>query len=698
MVARNSEAAGAVIIPESITYNGETYSVTAIADDAFYKCKDITSVSMPASLIKIGINAFWDCEGLESINIPNSVTTIDQRAFYECKSLKSILIPPSVTSIGDNAFGACYPSKIAYPQTVAYPFSSGVVISYPAEDAIIEDGFLWNSDRTILYYAPIDITGEYSIPASVTSIGYGAFYNCGLTGVNIPNSVTSIGDYAFSFCKSLESAIIPNSVNYLGEQAFAYCNNLKSVELSNSIASLEDRTFYGCGLTSIVIPESVTTIASQVFENCKRLKNVTLGTSITTIDNYAFNYCTALTSISFPNSVTNIGYESFGNCESLTSVMIPPSVTSMHSRAFYDCYNLVKIAYPSSLSFTTNYNTIVYDPDEVIIEDGWIWSTDRSTIYYVPTELAGEYMIPETVTSVGYVSFAGCSELTSVSIPASVNTLVAGAFAFCPSLSTVSLGSGVQEIGASAFFRSALSEVVLSPSVEKIGYQAFSSCQLKHVVIGPNIREIGDKAFDANNNLESIFITAKTPPTASASSFDKYESTLYVSDNAAIEAFGASEPCWNLFTNKKTMIPAESIELESPETIKLAPGESSQIKASVAPADATLPYIFWKSTNPEVAVVGNTGLVTYVGNETTVEECKIIGETLYADGPVIEVTVVSASAGLDGCQIDNNAAVTGSYTVYNLQGICVMRTTTYEDLNNLSPGLYIVDGKKVFIK
>ena len=98
---------GDIVIPESVTYNGITYSVTTIGDRAFYRCGDLTSIELPNSVMSIGENAFYVCENLTSIDIPNSVTSIGEGAFFNCRSLTSIDIPNSVMSIGKKAFYYC---------------------------------------------------------------------------------------------------------------------------------------------------------------------------------------------------------------------------------------------------------------------------------------------------------------------------------------------------------------------------------------------------------------------------------------------------------------------------------------------------------------------------------------------------------------------------------------------------------------
>ena len=103
----NNYTFSSITIPSSITYNGVTYTVTAIGSQAFYGCTNLKSVTIPNSVTSIGSSAFFNCTGLTSVTIPNSVISIDANVFYGCTSMASATIGNSVETIGKKAFEYC---------------------------------------------------------------------------------------------------------------------------------------------------------------------------------------------------------------------------------------------------------------------------------------------------------------------------------------------------------------------------------------------------------------------------------------------------------------------------------------------------------------------------------------------------------------------------------------------------------------
>ena len=79
-----SEYSGAIVIPETVTYNGITYSVTSLGNQCFYRCESLTSITIPNSVTSLGNGCFKYCRSLTSITIPNSVTSLGNDCFYGC--------------------------------------------------------------------------------------------------------------------------------------------------------------------------------------------------------------------------------------------------------------------------------------------------------------------------------------------------------------------------------------------------------------------------------------------------------------------------------------------------------------------------------------------------------------------------------------------------------------------------------------
>ena len=143
----------------------------------------ITTVIIKEGVISIGDAAFYDCTALTSVTIPNSVSSIGYGVFYHCIALKTIDVS------ADNNYYCSI------------------------------DGVLFNKSKTILIEYPGGKQGDYTIPNSVTDIGYAFSYCIALTSVTIPNSVTTIGNSAFNNCSSLTSVTIPNSITSIDRKS-----------------------------------------------------------------------------------------------------------------------------------------------------------------------------------------------------------------------------------------------------------------------------------------------------------------------------------------------------------------------------------------------------------------------------------------------------------------------------------------------
>lgn len=379
---------GTITIPEAVTYDDVTYSVTSIGERAFYYCTGLTSIEIPGSVTSIEDYAFMYCDGLTSVDIPNYVTTIGYSSFEHCANLTAVSLGESLTTIGEEAFYNCYSlASIEIPSSVTtigrYAFCGcKSLVSVTIPDDVTSIGSSAFSSCTSLT--------QVTIGENVTAIPFGLFYGCAkLTSITIPASVTSIGEEAFCECAALASITIGEGVTSIDFSAFSGCTSLTSVNVDNdnSYYSSKDAVLYNkdfttlvfcpAGLTSVTILEGVTSIGERAFEDCTNLTSVTIPNSVMSIEESAFEGCTSLTSITIPESVTSIGEEAFDDCSILTSINVDED--------------------------NSYYSSV----------DGVLYNKDVTVLIFWPAGLTS-IIIPASVTSIELGAFNEGSGLTSL--------------------------------------------------------------------------------------------------------------------------------------------------------------------------------------------------------------------------------------------------------------------------------------------
>lgn len=331
-VTSSSSHSGDVVIPEIVTYNGESYKVTTINKNAFANCS-FNSIEIPSSITKICQEAFYNGKAtsvkikdlaawcninfesyfkanplstashlflndkeIRDLVIPDGVKTISDNAFYYFSGLTSVKIPKSVTSIGKECFAYC----------------SGI--------------------KTIE-------VGDNTSQEATTVLGVRAFYQCNIVeSVVLGNNILEIGNEAFYGCKSLQSIVIPNSVKTMGSHAFVGCESLESVQLSENLKRIEWASFSSCyNLKSIIIPDGVEFLGETAFGYCTNLTEVRLPSNLKKIDWCVFQNCTSLTSIEIPDLTHTIYICAFDGCSNLKTVTLGKSVQNIQNGAFANC-------------------------------------------------------------------------------------------------------------------------------------------------------------------------------------------------------------------------------------------------------------------------------------------------------------------------------------------------------------------------
>ena len=326
----SNEYTGHVVIPETVTYNGTTYSVTSIGGSAFRDCSSLTSVTIPNSVTSIGYGAFlgtsiynstsdgifyvdkWVCgykgeQPSGNLVIEEGSRGISCYAFYECSGLMSVIIPNSVKSIGNHSFQFCYSLS------------------------------------------------SVTIPNSVTIIGEYAFSQCrGLTSISLSTSINRIAKFTFQSCENLHSITIPEGVTNIEENAFKYCYKLKDITIPKSLKRIDGNTFYDCHSIENVYISDLEAWCNLLFSNSADVTNPAYGYEVGASNPFHFNKYgnhehhlilngEPITNLVIPDGVTKISNEAFYNIKDLTAVTIPHSVSTIGSNAFGGCDNLLTI-------------------------------------------------------------------------------------------------------------------------------------------------------------------------------------------------------------------------------------------------------------------------------------------------------------------------------------------------------------------
>ena len=580
------------IIPNSVTsignnaFSGSGYgltsitipgSVTTIGNYAFSTCIGLTSITIPNSVTTIGESAFQRCgnlkevhitdlaawcnidfgneyssplyaantsklylngEAITNIVIPDGVTELMPYAFSGCTELTSITIPSSVTTIGEGAFKGCTNLKEVYITDIAAwcnidfaneyscPFSAttyndinnttNLYLNGKAiNNIVIPDGV--TELKSYVFGGNTTLT-SVTIPNSVTSIGHDAFSRCiSLISVTIPNSVTTLGIGAFYNCSNLESITIGNGVTSIGYDAFLYCNKLNEVHITDIAAWCNIDFELNSKLSYAYCYSNPLCYASNLYLNGGKVTDLVIPEGVTIIKDYAFNRYWVLKSVTIPNSVTTIGSSAFSICSGLTGITIPSSVTTIGNNAFYYCNGLESIKTESGNTkydsrencnaiIETETNTLIVGCKNTEIPNSV--TTIGYDAFYGCSSLTS-VTIPNSVTTIEHFAFGGCSSLTSVTIPNSVTTIGDAAFYECTSLTSVTIPNSVTTIEYGAFWEcSSLESIIIPNSITTIGYGAFWMCSsLTSVTIGNGVTSIGEYAFEYCEKLKEVHIT-----------------------------------------------------------------------------------------------------------------------------------------------------------------------------------------------
>lgn len=310
-----------------------------------------TKIEIPEGVRAIDMYVFNELDTLEEITLPSSIERMDEQNFEDCDSLRF------------NESGGGY-----YLGCESEPYLVLVRTDGDLKRLEIEEGC-----RIILGNAAAnnEKLSELSIPASVRSIGFMAFYGCtSLKELSLPEGVVHIDACAF-FDTGIKELMLPRSLEYIGFDAFSTVS-LESVTIPDGIKHIGHGAFTENALKfneyeggyylgseaspyimlmrpcdkktqSIALHEDTRLIYSSAFKGCERLRSVTLPEGLTEIGVDAFRECTSLESIRIPESVTLIGENAFACCTAITELSLPSGRLELEAGAFMGCTSVKQV-------------------------------------------------------------------------------------------------------------------------------------------------------------------------------------------------------------------------------------------------------------------------------------------------------------------------------------------------------------------
>ena len=490
------------------------------------------------------------------------------------------------------------------------------------------------------------VTNVYggNLPAGMTSFPQSYSGNISIpeqvshNGMNY--HVTAVGENAFNGQSALQSVSMPNSVNTIGASAFRDCANLQTIQLSNSLTQILDLTFYGCNsLKNIALPQSIQSIGKSAFRDCEALTGLVFNKELESIGNYAFhNSGLKSVDLSLCSCITSISPSVFANNKQLTNVVLPANLSSIGYGAFDGDESLSVVTFTTTTDHLTVSNNAFRgctSLQKVLIADLKSWAQTN-------------FMNPSAnPLSMAHHLYLNGNELTKVELP-----------------------QGTTIINNNALY----------------GFNSMTS-----LVIPSSVTQVGDNIFYGCTLLWDVYCKGSVPPvyvgTADASQMNEFFriATLHIPAGSKKAYTNEEKKFWSRFTHiDEVTVPVTSISLNK-SRLTLTAGETFQLVAEVLPSDASNKNVSWRSNNPNCVKVSADGLITALLSGSA---------SIYAtteDGGLVAkcfVTVIANPSAINDVTADEGEE---DRVVYRMDG------TRVHD-KHLSPGIYIINGRKVVVK
>lgn len=554
---------GALVIPDKINDNqGTTFTVTEVAGDTRYPCKDVTSVKLPETIVKLGNICFYDAQ-LTEINIPKSVSEIDhvvwagvkvvpeckvdaanthfdsddngllytegkvelrsvpsniatktgsntytvnqsvtsiaKGAFFSNPGLKKVILPPNLQEVEEG-----WPSIAATSQLEEFEMTPSSTAKYEVKEGVL---FTKGPNKLVLYPHAKNVA-EYTVPAGVKEIAsYGISRNKYITSIDLKD-VTKVQISALVNLLKLKTITIPKNLKKAGLEkgAFEGCSALEAYEVAEG-----NTDFSAVG--GVLFSENKEIL--YFYPLAKPDETYTIPSTVKEIAAKAFQGATKLTSLVIPTSVEKIQEQAFRQNYKLASVKFcePSKITDLSAYAFWQCPSLTEVTLPSSITEIGKVFLQCENLETVNVPANAKLKTIKEDAFATNKKLKNfNFQGNCNLEAIEANAFANAESLESFKFPKTVTKIERNAFTGCTNMATATFAedADIQKIGEGAFADCGLTSISIPKKVQTIEREAFRNCKvLNKIDVTEFTTDISPEAFKYCNNLTDINVSKK---------------------------------------------------------------------------------------------------------------------------------------------------------------------------------------------
>ena len=555
-------------VPSTINFRGDTYTVTEVSINAFYKSDEVETIILPETIREIGNSAFYLCAWLKEINIPEGITKINSKSFYGCCGLTSMKLPSTIEGIYESAFMDCFKLKnINIPGKCEFIENDAFSWCIALDSLIIEDG------NTPLRMGKAYEFGPAWTP-SCEPYGYVERFHRGLFN-DSPLKYLYVGrnieyEENFNIMSPFEHCVI----NYASSKPiyFRTGNSYRKVSFGDMVTEIHARLFMKSSIPEISLPNSIVKINDEAFSGAINQSYLILPESCESIGERAFLPLNNYGPLRFiecrsemPPIVDQTAFTGYDTTDHIT-ILVPEGKRSVYKKDSYwgkfkicdpiDEMTEIEIKNPNSLYgklawldkeprdvYRLKLSGVLGPDDWSIVNSMPLYELDMSGVtsedlsgisdilphlikfkfpkgvktiqseLFSESHLQGEVIIPQECELIETMGFYKSDFISKVVITGPT-VVEENAFRFCKKLSEVSiLGNATLKENSFQYVRGidrndrGLETVTLGDGV-KVCTNAFNDCNfLSNIIIDGNVEYIADKAFNNCENIKTMTIS-----------------------------------------------------------------------------------------------------------------------------------------------------------------------------------------------